>query len=342
MTRLLLHAPSVHTGGGLVLLKDLLGAPNLPLAWISVDARAINVLTIPAGAQVRAVRRSAIDRFAAESDLHAAARPGDVVLCFHGLPPLRRNLAHTVVFLQNRNYLGVNRLREFAGWTRWRIALERLQCKMFRRNVDEYLVQTPSMARLVSAWHRNNPAIRVVPFLDTRMLVPARVQGEARRYDFMYVADGEAHKNHHALLQAWIALARDGCKPSLALTLGVRHAALAEEIARAAVQHGLSIENLGELRREQVIDLYAGSRALIYPSMSESFSIPLIEAASLGLPIVASELDYVRDVVVPAQTFDPASPVSIARAVKRFLGVDEPALVVSSPAEFTVLLGKNR
>ena len=48
--------------------------------------------------------------------------------------------------------------------------------------------------------------------------------------------------------------------------------------------------------------------------------MPLVEARSYALPIVAAELDYVRDVVVPEETFDPHSPRSIARAVRRHLG----------------------
>jgi hypothetical protein len=42
--------------------------------------------------------------------------------------------------------------------------------------------------------------------------------------------------------------------------------------------------------------------------------------------VLASELDYVRDVLDPEQAFDPESAVSIARAVKRFMGIEEPAL----------------
>ena len=53
---------------------------------------------------------------------------------------------------------------------------------------------------------------------------------------------------------------------------------------------------------------------------------PLIEAKQAGLPILASELDYVRDVLDPDQTFDPNSDISIARAVKRYLGIAEEPL----------------
>jgi hypothetical protein len=39
--------------------------------------------------------------------------------------------------------------------------------------------------------------------------------------------------------------------------------------------------------------------------------------------VLASELDFVRDVLDPEQSFDPASAISIARAVERFMGVEE-------------------
>ena len=62
------------------------------------------------------------------------------------------------------------------------------------------------------------------------------------------------------------------------------------------------------------------SKALIFPSLAESFGLPLVEAQEFNKPILASELDFVRDVCSPVDTFDPKSSLSIARAVKRFLG----------------------
>ena len=76
------------------------------------------------------------------------------------------------------------------------------------------------------------------------------------------------------------------------------------------------------------------SRALIYPSTLESFGLPLIEARDAGLPILASELDYVRDTVDPEESFDPHSPISVARAVKRFLGIQEQRLAITDAKAF--------
>ena len=71
----------------------------------------------------------------------------------------------------------------------------------------------------------------------------------------------------------------------------------------------------------KISDLYLSSRALIYPSLSESFGLPLIEAKIFNLPILASELDFVRDVCSPVFSFDPNSPLSISNAVKRYLKI---------------------
>ena len=60
----------------------------------------------------------------------------------------------------------------------------------------------------------------------------------------------------------------------------------------------------------------------------------LIEITQFGLPVFASEPDDVRDVIQPAETFDPNAPVSIARAVRYFLKNPEPAVQIRSAEEF--------
>ena len=338
MSSLVLYAPNVNTGGGLVLLQGLLQArTGVQARTLFLDARAADRLTPPAGAEVHWVPASASGRLRAERTLARAARPGDTVLCFHGLPPVMPTSARVVVFLQNRNLLGVNPLSQFPLRTALRIGMERAIGRAFRSRVSRYVVQTPSMQRELERWHGGRPEVRVCPALDPALLAH-RTEGRADAgeplRDFVYVADGVAHKNHARLIEAWRLLASQGHFPTLALTLGPRDAALAAHVEAARREHGLRIENLGALDREGVFDAYRSSRALLFPSTSESFGLPLIEASRCGIPVVASELDFVRDVCRPAQTFDPTSAVSIARAVRRFLGVEEPEPVFASMADF--------
>lgn len=333
-----LHAPNIHTGGGFMLLQALVAAlPSDAKFSALLDVRVQGRMVLPDGAKVTWVNPTVVSRLRAEFHLRATAKVIDVILCFHGLPPLLPNRAKVIVFLQNRLYLARKLPLGFGLKTRVRLTFERFMSWVFRHRVDEYIVQTPSMQRAVFQWHGApdsvQPVVRVLPFVDTLHTLPDG-NPSAADWDFVYVADGEAHKNHRTLLAAWQLLARDGLHPSLALTLSPRDVTLKREIAALTDVSALRIKDLGQMPHEQVLSLYAGARAMIFPSISESFGLPLVEAMHAGLPILASELDYVRDVCSPVQTFDPTSPVSIARAVKRFLAVPEPVLPLRSPHDF--------
>lgn len=53
----------------------------------------------------------------------------------------------------------------------------------------------------------------------------------------------------------------------------------------------------GSLPYERLLSLYKSSSALLFPSYIETFGLPLIEAASAGLPVIAMDLPYAKDVI---------------------------------------------
>jgi glycosyltransferase involved in cell wall biosynthesis len=325
----------VHVGGGGVLLKALLETPTLGDFFANLDARAAPMLTTLVGTDCHFVRASLRDRAAAEWRLFRTARDGDLVFCFHGLPPMLPVRGQVVVFKQNRIHLASDTLSMFSWKTRLRLSAERLICRMFRDRVHEYIVQTPSMKFAVEAWDGGAPVVRVMPFLAA---MPESDRGgrptPSDDGEFLYVADGEAHKNHGALVSAWILLASENRFPRLTLTLPARSHHLWQKIEADIAVHNLQIVNLGALTHQDILSRYQTARALIFPSITESFGLPLLEASAAGLPIIAGELDYVRDVCEPCQTFDPQSPRSIAAAVKRFMRVQVEPLRIRTATEF--------
>jgi glycosyltransferase involved in cell wall biosynthesis len=46
-----------------------------------------------------------------------------------------------------------------------------------------------------------------------------------------------------------------------------------------------------------VASLLLGARALLFPSLAEGFGLPLVEAAALGTPVIASDLPVIREVL---------------------------------------------
>jgi glycosyltransferase involved in cell wall biosynthesis len=320
---LIVHAPNIHTGGGRALLVAIVeGCSSVPCTLI-VDER-LPVDMLP-GSSVRTLLRIAPtlrSRLKAERLLRKIAKPTDVVLCMGNLPPLLPLSCPIFVFVQNRYLVEATRaLDDLPIRVRVRIRIERLWLRLRRRNARRFIVQTQSMREALK--QSIGCEALIAPFLAAPDNVRRAVTNRKReaRYDFVYVATGEAHKNHRVLVRAWVELAHAGLRPHLCLTISrSRYGQLADWIEHMVEKHGLRITNVGEIAPEQVRELYRDSAALVFPSVMESFGLPLVEARQAGLPIVAAELDYVRDLVDPEESFDPGSPRSLARAVARFLG----------------------
>lgn len=332
---LVIHAPNIHLGGGRTLLLALLSTLRQP-AVVQLDERFEPLPDLVPGVQVIRVAASLVGRLQAERRLQLLCRSGDVLICFGNLPPLFRSSARVFVYLQNR-YLTSSRPLAGLPWSaRLRVRIERLWLCHRLRNAT-LLVQTETMLQEV----RENFGCEanVVPFLP-REVQPSEGQLPVL-YDYLYVASGEPHKNHRRLLQAWILLANRGFQPSLCLTLDTqRDAALCAWVERLVRQHGLRVAN-NPVPPSQISELYAQCGALIYPSLFESFGLPLLEARRVGMPILAAERDYVRDVVTPVVSFDPESALSIARAVMRYEGWGEEPAMPGDAASFLERLAES-
>ncbi len=337
---LIIHAPNVHTGGGQSLLIALLAAiPDNVKTLAHLDSRMALPNDLPENLIAKIIKPSIQQRFQAERWLAQNAQPQDTILCFGNLPPLFKLRGHTVIFLQNRYLIDDVKLNDFTLKTRLRLVMERLWLSGRMANASEFIVQTPSMKKLLDARTKGKVPIRVLPFManheEYRRKIHSSKTQIAQNYDFLYVASGEPHKNHRQLIEAWCLLAQEGLFPSLKLTVNkALFAELCEWMRQKIEQHRMNVENVGSVLQKEIKQLYVQASALIYPSTFESFGLPLIEARQAGLPVLASELDYVRDVLDPEQTFDPESAVSIARAVKRFLQIEEQLLPLQNAAGF--------
>lgn len=338
--RLFIHATNVHQGGGKTLLSPLLCAipPNLDAVAL-LDRRMAAPSSMTENLVIKFIEPSIWQRFSAEWWLAQNTQTQDTILCFGNLPPLFRLRGRAVVFVQNRYLIDDVELKGFPLSVRLRLAIERLWLSIKMSNVSEFVVQTPTMKKLLEIKTRGRVPVRVIPFVAepygyARSVSQLKMNNE-KDCDFVYVASGEPHKNHRQLIDAWCLLAKEGLFPSLKLTLDRAHfVELCYWIEQKIEQFRLNVENVGSMPHDQARQLYARAGALIFPSTFESLGLPLIEARQAGLPVLASELDYVRDVLDPEQSFDPASSISIARAVKRFMGIAEQPLPLQDAAGF--------
>ena len=150
----------------------------------------------------------------------------------------------------------------------------------------------------------------------------------------------ELRKNHLMLLEVWKRLHRrlgpntphlviagaKGWQGDLILDRLRRSGDVSEQIH---VLHGLSTPAL-----KRVI---SGARALLMPSFIEGFGLPVVEAAAVGTPVIASDIPAHREVGHPETVFvDPIDGPGWEAAVTSFLS-DGPRRLAPSPgyASFT-------
>ena len=326
---LIINATNIHQGGGRTLLLALLAEVDRPTVAL-LDKRLVPLPDLNDHVQVISISPNILSRLRAECLLKSLCQSDDILLCLGNLPPLLSNRASVYVFLQNRYLVGTQSLVGLPLKVRLRIQLERIILRHRLGNAN-LLVQTETMAREVYKHLKRDS--RVLPFLPVSK--PQQKSNERfAEYDYLYIASGEPHKNHTRLIEAWINLSKENFRPSLCLTLDPQtDEKLLKWIKQQVKKFDLTIVNK-PMPYEQINELYKQSGALIYPSLFESFGLPLLEAEKAGLTIIASERDYVRDVISPQISFDPSSSTSIARAILRHNNIEPPIHTPLDPEEF--------
>lgn len=147
----------------------------------------------------------------------------------------------------------------------------------------------------------------------------------------LFIGTLEPRKNLGALLDAYELLAqspeRFALPPPRIPELVVAGKATDESrdwlarIARPPLQS--IVRHIGYVDPSRTRDLYAGARLLVVPSFEEGFGIPVLEAMTLGVPVVAARRGALPEVLGDAgQLIDPDRPEEIAGAIARVLQDD--------------------
>ncbi len=337
-SRIIIHAPNVHSGGGYSLLSNLLQAiPPEKNCILMLDERIKIPESTKCQHEIIFVKPTIFGRLMGEIQLRNYAS-GALIFSFGNLPPLFTGGSRVMLFIQNRYLITKKSLKAFSFKSKLRIIFERLWINFAVTPNTSIVVQTDSMKRDILRHPRfSGNRVDVLSFFDLgkKSEVMEVVKQDVNQLIFIYPASGDPHKNHKNLVLAWCDLAKVGVFPTLKITLNkLTDRNLINWINVQIKQHKLKIDNLGVIDDKQVNDYLSSADALIYPSLFESFGIPLAAASFIKVPILASELDYVRDLVDPVHTFDPYSSISIARAVMRFIGRDVDRRPIVSSEEF--------
>ena len=138
----------------------------------------------------------------------------------------------------------------------------------------------------------------------------------ASRY-ILSVGSIEARKNILLAVKALPYLPDD-----LSLVVVGRHTKYTDEVLDYVREHGLAhrVKVMHGVTDEQLPQLYAGAEAFVYPSRYEGFGIPIIEAISCGLPVVACTGSCLEEAGGPDSLYvDPDDEQAMAAAIRQVL-----------------------
>lgn len=233
----------------------------------------------------------------------------DNSIYFGNLPPLRKSSNSMVYFHNPYLIMELNELRKKSLKFFIKYNLQQLYIKYFIKNVNTVACQNEEIKQsFINIYSFNN--VKVLPFFRLcNFLSDKKID---KIYDFCYVSLAHPHKNHIKLIDAIKILSDKNISIKIALTIESGHDKLIEKIDDLNQRGIVNIVNLGVLSKGNVCKLYSESKALVFPSLQETFGLALIEAVKMNIDIIASDLDYVYNVVEPSLVFNPNDENDIA------------------------------
>jgi len=155
----------------------------------------------------------------------------------------------------------------------------------------------------------------VVPLAAAAIFRPAPADEQARvraRYQLdqpylLYVGTLEPRKNLVRLIRAWHTLWRRGIIPHQLVLVGGRGWQDAEIYATIAqLNCGNALRLAGYVPTADLPALYSAADAFAFPSLSEGFGLPVIEAMACGTPVLISTAPALRELAgAAALAIDP-------------------------------------
>ena len=270
----------------------------------ALDAEHVQVITVRPGQRLPREADLFWDPgLSGNRPLHAPLRrcPYPLMVTVHGAAPLTlswyENYRHPLAAL--RGWLRNRRL--MAGW-RW-----------LRERVEGIIAVSEFCANEVATVFKieSRKIIRIYHGVDHRVFHPKGATQNRLRPFLLMVAQYQTKKNVRRVLQAYAQLPQES-RPDLVLILpGYRGPKPAEP----------GIHLIGQTTDpETLASWYRGALGLVFPSLHETFGLPIVEAMACGCPVITSDQTACPEVANgAAQLVDPRSVTELAAAMQRLV-----------------------
>ena len=296
---ILIDATYIHSYGGLNILRALIMSLNKN----SIDHKQYNFLVD---------NRVNIDDIPKLSDFKSIIIEGnhinrkrtyqkiiykyDVVVCLANVPPpIKVNIKVYVYFhnllLLNRNLFLTSLMSNITNYLKFNYI------KFFNTKSYNWVVQTEYSKNLISKKlniEKNNIKVLPIYFLDD--IIRVKKNFNEKKINFLCVTSNSKHKNIKKMIKAF-------CKSNFDMDKKI-------ELFITTEGENKSMDNkrityLGYVDRKTLIDKYSKSHYIVFPSLIESFGLPIVEGIASGANIISSDIESIKEIAKPSLKFNP-------------------------------------
>lgn len=252
--------------------------------------------------------------------IELAALDGDIYHAPDFIPPFRRRLpavitVHDLAFLRWPELLTAESGRYYGQVGRAVRSAERAIAVSERTRADMIQLLGAPADRIDVVYEAADPRYRPA---SAAAIGTARRRFELPEEYFLFVGTREPRKNLRRLIEAYAGVALDPAAPGL--VIAGRPGWLVDDLeARAhALGVGERVRFTGEVESDDLVALYSGALALVFPSLYEGFGLPALEAMACGTAVLASTGGALPEIVGQAGILvDPMDVPGLAAAMRR-------------------------
>ena len=303
--KILVDAIYSHNSGGKEILRLLLEKLNTTNITYLLDARLdINSISSISGNYIvlKASEKNRLKYYKQNS------KKFNKIICLSNVPPPIKIEVKVLIYFHNR--LLINKRK--SGLSLRAKLLNNLKKNYIfylNKNNYEWVVQTNSMR--LNLLNKIKNKIHVYPIFDDTNNTQIN---KKQNSEFLYVGSNAKHKNLKRLLSSFYLLAKSH-NNKIILNLTVEKEFNNELNKLINFHENLKVVNHGNISKTELKKLYKRSYYFVYPSLVESFGLPLLEAESYGCKLICADLEYVHEIVNPSIVFNPYSVISIRNAL---------------------------
>ena len=192
------------------------------------------------------------------------------------------------------------------------------------RSCDALVADSESTKRdLLREFSDSLPPITVVPCGPRWGHADVGADAPERENFFFTVGTLEPRKNLKRVVEAFLSLKLRFPESPERLVIAGKVGWGVGELQSLFAANSDTIDVLGYVSEEELQALYRRAKALVYPSLYEGFGLPILEAMSLGCPVITSDRSSLPEVAGDAALYVDAEDVEDIALAMRRISTDE-------------------